>query len=139
MDLYPQPAPHTARDPRPYALIARQRLTRSPPNPGLELHVPGFVLAEYFEVQRGASAATAGGGVYVQPGDEDGDGGGMQWTDPEAGLWVPSGRKSRRWLEGKTMAELRELAEKGKLAWGCSLHRPEDSLWLPLRKVCVLS
>jgi len=142
MELHPRPGPHAARDPRPYAVIARQRLACSPPDPGLELQVPPFVLVEYYEAQRGNLARAGGGwgydgdGVWGQDFAGD-DGGGMQWTNPEVGSWVPSGRKSRRLQEGKTMAELREMAEEGKLAWGCSLHRQEDSLWLPLRKVRV--
>ena len=133
MDLHRHLPP--ARDPRPYAVIARQRRQYSPPDPNLELPVPEFALAMYYETQRGVSAPWGGWGQGGAGDGGSGYGSNASWQDPEGGLWAPSGRKTRKLQEGRTMADLREMAEKGKLAWGCSLFRQEDALWLPLRKV----
>ena len=154
MEISQRPEPQRAKDPRPYAaVLAKQRklsLLGEAAGAGEDgevlLFVPPFAVAEFLDRRAGYSPGGAAGGGVGGPGDPAGAGGGSRrWLDPELGLWAPptaravkvrgGGGRGGGVTEGRTMAELRELAEQGKLAWGCSLFRVEDSLWLPLRRV----
>ncbi|GAX82344.1 hypothetical protein CEUSTIGMA_g9773.t1 [Chlamydomonas eustigma] len=120
-----------ARDPRPYAVIARQSRAVSPPPSFFMLDVPEFVEHEFTEshVIHGQGME----GVIT--------GAGWEGLDPEAGHWIAPDRRQRpvRSIHGHTLAEMRELAEKGELMWGCTIVRTEDGLMLPLQKDSITS
>eukprot|EP00798_Chlamydomonas_sp_ICE-L_P030361 gene30361-35366_t len=62
--------------------------------------------------------------------------GGKSWRDewnPESAEWDVGHVKGER-SRGKSLQELREMADAGKLSWGVSVHCAIKSLWLPLRK-----